>query len=55
MTIKKVEIVSDENGTSVKLNNEKLQGVNFVQLRADSECVPELTLRVDIIQDSMPT
>ena len=52
MTFNKVEIVSDENGTKVKLNDgDELNGISDVEFHARTDEPAELTLRFDILPE----
>ena len=42
------------NGTKIKLNDrDELKGVTFVRFKASHSDVAELTLRIDVIPDSI--
>lgn len=52
MTFNKVEIVSDENGTKVKLNDgDELKGISDVAFHARTDGLAELTLRFDVFPE----
>ena len=52
MTFNKVEIVSDENGTKVKLNDgDELKGISDVAFHARTDGPAELTLRFDVLPE----